>query len=227
VTTAAVRLRTFVALYVSVILAILVSPAKADEGTLVAKVGEPTQIVDTLHENLLQVMKNAATLGYEGRFQQLKPVVRELFDLSFMAEKSMGKHWKSIGDADRTRMLEAFDRFTVANYAGRFNGYSGQSFETVKEEPSVRGTMLVHSRLLDGGGDAIQLNYRLRRVEDRWRIIDVYLNGTVSELALRRSEYSSLIKREGFAALLSALDKRIDELATSEQANETNPAQSG
>ena len=56
-----------------------------------------------------------------------------------------------------------------------------------------------------------------RRVEDRWRIIDVYLNGTISELALRRSEYSSLIKREGFASLLAALDKRIDDLATGGQ----------
>jgi hypothetical protein len=40
------------------------------------------------------------------------------------------------------------------------------------------------------------------------------LNGTISELALRRSEYSSLIQREGFAALLSALDQRIDDLAS-------------
>ncbi|MCH7709728.1 MAG: ABC transporter substrate-binding protein, partial [Myxococcales bacterium] len=64
-------------------------------------------------------------------------------------------------------------------------------------------------------GDDIQLYYRLRNGTDgRWKIIDVYLNGTVSELALRRSEYSSLIKREGFEALLIALNKRIETLAS-------------
>ena len=224
-TTVAFRIRTFVALFVSVAFATFVLPTKAEEDALVAEVGEPTQVVITLHENLLQVMKNATTLRYEGRFRQLDPVVHELFDLSFMAEKSVGRHWKTISDADRTRMLATFGRFTVANYAGRFSGYSGQIFETLKEEPSTHNTMLVHSRLLQADGDAIQLNYRLRRVEDRWRIIDVYLNGTVSELALRRSEYSSLIKREGFAALLSALDKRITELATDEQAEDANASQ--
>jgi phospholipid transport system substrate-binding protein len=204
-----------------------VSPTSADEENIAAEGGEPTRVVDALHESLLQVMKNAATLGYEGRFRQLEPVVRELFDLSFMAEKSVGRHWKAVGEADRARMLETFDRFTVANYAGRFSGYSGQVFETFKEEPATHGTMLVHSRLLAEDGDAIQLNYRLRRVEGHWRIIDVYLNGTVSELALRRSEYSSLIKREGFEALLSALDERIDELSAGEQADEVTPAKSG
>jgi phospholipid transport system substrate-binding protein len=225
--TASIGLRGFASLLVSAAFLIGAPPAKTAEGGPATAASEPSQVIDTLHEKLLQVMKNAAALGYEGRVKQLNPVVRELFDLSFMAEKSVGRHWKTIDEADRTRLLAIFSRFTVANYAGRFSGYSGQTFETTKEEPSAHSTMLVHSRLLDQGGDAIQLNYRLRRVGGRWRIIDVYLNGTVSELALRRSEYSSLIKREGFAALLTALDKRIDDLAAGEQPTPSTPAQSG
>jgi phospholipid transport system substrate-binding protein len=212
-TTATIWLHIFVALLASAALITGAPPARAAESELAATASEPSQIVDTLHKNLLQVMKNATALSYEGRAKQLKPVVHELFDLSFMAEKSVGRHWKTLEDADRTRLLTTFRRFIVANYAGRFSGYSGQVFETLKEEPSAHSTMLVHSRILIREGETIQLNYRLRRVEDRWRIIDVYLNGTVSELALRRSEYSSLIKREGFEALLSALDERIDDFA--------------
>jgi phospholipid transport system substrate-binding protein len=212
-TTATIWLHVFVALLASAALITGAPPARAAESELAATASGPSQIVDTLHKNLLQVMKNATALSYEGRVKQLIPVVHELFDLSFMAEKSVGRHWKTLEDADRTRLLTTFRRFIVANYAGRFSGYSGQVFETLKEEPSAHSTMLVHSRILIRDGETIQLNYRLRRVEDRWRIIDVYLNGTVSELALRRSEYSSVIKREGFEALLSALDKRIDDLA--------------
>ncbi|MBW2543076.1 MAG: ABC transporter substrate-binding protein, partial [Deltaproteobacteria bacterium] len=117
-------------------------------------------------------------------------------------------------EEDRSRLIEKFGQFTVANYAGRFTGYSGQSFETTKEEPSKHGTIMVHSRLDKGDGETIQLNYRLRPDGNGgWKIIDVLLNGTVSELALRRSEYSSLIQREGFAALMTALSQRIDDLA--------------
>lgn len=174
---------------------------------------EASSVVDSLHDELLEVMKEAKTLGYKGRFDRLKPVLQKLFDIPFMAQKSVGRHWKKVDEEDRERLLQTFGRFTVANYAGRFDDYSNQHFETIKEEKSTHGTILVHSRLVTPGGDTVQLNYRLRPVEGGWRIIDVYLNGTVSELALRRSEYSSLIQREGFEALLTALDERIADLA--------------
>jgi phospholipid transport system substrate-binding protein len=175
----------------------------------------PTKVVDELHENLIGVMKDAKTLGYDGRFERLEPVIDELFDIPFMAEKSIGRHWKTVDDENRAHLLTTFERFTIANYAGRFTGYSGQFFETLKEQPSRHGTILVYSRLVLGNGEMVQLNYRLRPAEnDGWRIIDVLLNGTVSELALRRAEYSSLIQNEGFAALMTALNKRIDDLAS-------------
>lgn len=173
----------------------------------------PTQVVNRLHEVLLEVMKEADSLGYEGRYQRLTPVIEESFDLPFMAQKSVGRHWKSAGEENQKALVETFRRFTIANYAGRFEGYSGQVFEMLDQEPSTHGTVLVRTRLVEPKDEGIELNYRLRKVGDGWKIVDVYLNGTVSELALRRSEYSSLIKREGFQALLAALDERIDHLA--------------
>ncbi len=185
-----------------------------ESGASTARPSAPTMVVDALHENLISVMKDAKTLGYNGRFERLEPVIIELFDIPFMAEKSIGRHWKTVEEENRARLLTTFERFTVANYAGRFTGYSGQSFETLREQESKYGTVLVYSRLVSENGDTVQLNYRLRPAKDGgWRIIDVLLNGTISELALRRSEYSSLIQREGFAALMSALNKRIDDLA--------------
>ncbi len=191
------------------------SGASATEsGGPAAESGGPTKVVDALHENLISVMKDAKTLGYDGRFERLEPVINELFDIPFMAEKSIGRHWKTVDEENRAHLLATFERFTVANYAGRFTGYSGQLFETLREQPSRHGTVLVYSRLVSENGETVQLNYRLRPATDGgWRIIDVLLNGTVSELALRRSEYSSLIRREGFAALMSAINKRIDDLA--------------
>jgi phospholipid transport system substrate-binding protein len=176
--------------------------------------GAPSKVVDALHDNLISVMKDSKALGYNGRFEQLEPVISELFDIPFMAQKSVGRYWKTVDEESRSRLLTKFGQFTVANYAGRFNDYSGQSFETFKEEASKHGTVMVFSRLDTGKGETIQLNYRLRPDKnDGWKIIDVLLNGTVSELALRRSEYSSLIQREGFAALMTALNERIDDLA--------------
>lgn len=185
------------------------------EGTASADRQAAGAQVDQLHAALLDVMQNAESLGYEGRHDRLAPVLVETFDLPFMAEKSVGRHWRSASEAEQAELVETFTRFMFANYAGRFDGYSGQHFETLRVEPSARGTLLVRTRLVDPEGDDVDLDYRLRRAAGGgWKIIDVYLKGTVSELALRRSEYSSLIKREGFQALLAALNARIETLAT-------------
>jgi phospholipid transport system substrate-binding protein len=171
------------------------------------------RVVGRLHEALLGVMRDATALGYQGRYQRLSPVIHSLFDLPFMAEKSVGRHWKATSESNQRALVEIFSRFTVANFAGRFDGFSGQSFRTLEVEPSTYGTVLVRTRLDEPGDEGVALDYRLRPVGDGWRIVDIYLNGTVSELALRRSEYSALIQREGFQALLAKLDERIQDLA--------------
>jgi phospholipid transport system substrate-binding protein len=208
-----VRISTAVAfLLSSLVVAAASSGAPEGEPTLTSA---PDATVNDLHEALLGVMKNAHELGYEGRFNRLYPLLPQLFDLPFMAQKSIGRYWKTTNEQERAQLLETFTRFTTANYAGNFDDYSGQSFETLGTEESTHGTMLVRSQLTDPAGENIQLNYRLRPVDGHWKIIDIYLNGTVSELALRRSEYSSLIERKGFHALIAALDDKISELSTS------------
>jgi len=187
--------------------------AASASGEVVAPASPPVQVVEKLHAALIGVMKDAETLGYDGRYERLAPVLNETYDTAFMAEKSVGRHWKQATPAEQVSLVDTFSRFMIANYAGRFDGYSGQSFQTVGEEPSAQGTVLVRTRLVEPQGEGVQLNYRLRAENGSWKIIDVYLNGTVSELALRRSEYASLIKREGWNAVIAALDQRIQGFA--------------
>ena len=77
-------------------------------------------------------------------------------------------------------------------------------------------TMIVRTRLIDPGDEDVELNYRMHRTAEGWKIIDVYLDGTVSELALRRSEFSGIVKRESFDALIAALDAKIAKLSSKE-----------
>lgn len=203
------RMRTYVCVAAGFLLGLPALPAAGEPAR------SPSQAIDSLHGHLIEVMKNAVALGYEGRAAKLAPVIPEHFDVSFMAEKSVGRYWKTASESDRELFLATFLRFMVANYAGQFDGYSGQSFETLGSEPARMDTMLVRSRLIDPTDENIELNYRLREVDGSWKIIDVYLDGTVSELALRRSEFSGIVKREDFGALIAAIDERIAKLASS------------
>lgn len=170
--------------------------------------------VERLDAVYLDVMKNAVQLGYSGRFARLEPALAKAFDFAAMARLSVGGRWKDLSPAQQAKLVQTFGRLSVATYAGRFTGYSGERFEILGEEPSAQGTVLVRTRVVLGEKDPIQLDYRLRSGPNGWRIIDVFLDGTVSELALRRSEYTAVLDRDGFDALIAALDEKIAAFAT-------------
>jgi phospholipid transport system substrate-binding protein len=130
-----------------------------------------------------------------------------------MAEKSIGKYWNPLSDADKAKWVALFAEFTAANYAGNFTRGSGQRFEISGEEAAQNDTTIVHSKLIDPGAEDTELNYRLQATPEGPRIVDVYLKGTVSELALRRSDYTSVLEREGFDALVATVRGKIDDLA--------------
>jgi phospholipid transport system substrate-binding protein len=195
-----------VALTLVGLMAMGVGPARA-------ALSEPAAVAHELNASLLEVMKNAKTLGYAGRQEKIGPVVDRAFDVPFMAEKVIGRHWQTLDDASRTRWVALFREFLIANYAGRFNDYSGQSFEDLGEEPSAFDTVLVHTRLLNAPEENVDLNYRMHKTAAGWRVVDVILKGTVSELALRRSDYTAVIERSGFSALETYLREKIVALA--------------
>jgi len=182
--------------------------------TAAAPATTPSATIDALHASLLDVMKHAVQLGYRGREEKLRGVIPRYFDVDEMARKSLGApQWKAASEDAKKRYLETFQRFMIANYAGRFDGFSGQSFETLGEVPGARNTVIVKTRLIDPTDKNISLNYQMHQKDGSWKVVDVYLDGTVSELALRRSEFVSIVKRQNLDALLVALDARIAKLA--------------
>ncbi len=101
---------------------------------------------------------------------------------------------------------------SIATYAARFDDYSGETFEIVSAEKSVRDTMLVKTRLIKSDGSPVALNSLTRPSGEDWRIIDVFLDARFSELARLRADYTAVIKRQGFDSLLSTIEAKIAEM---------------
>jgi phospholipid transport system substrate-binding protein len=192
-------------LLTSVLLASL--PAAADEPGATAS-------VEALHLALLSAMKDATTLGYGGRVERIAPAVEARFDLDFMARFVLGPGGKDLSPADQARWRDAFARVTVATYAGRFTGWGGEEFKTLGQEPAAQDTVFVRTMVDRPKDEDVELTYRLRKEGDGWKIVDIYQKGTVSELALRRSEYSTVLKRDGFEALLKTVDAKTADYAS-------------
>jgi phospholipid transport system substrate-binding protein len=165
--------------------------------------------VQGLYDALLNTMKNGRTLGQSGRFIQLDPVIRRSFDIASMARLSIGPSWASLTDAQRQQMTESFGRYISAIYAERFDSYAGQKLEVTGEQPAPSGLM-VKSQIIKANGELVKVDYMMRRSGEGWLISDIYLDGAISEVATRRSEFAAILKKDGIDGLIAALNRKAD-----------------
>ena len=169
---------------------------------------EPSGVVKTLQDSLVAVMKNAENLGYQGRFEKLAPIVVQTHDIPYVVRLTVGKHWKSFDEGQRETLVGTFRHLSIATYADRFNGYSGERFNLVSERPLKRGKMLVETTFTQSDGKQLQFNYVLHQKNEQWGIINISVDG-VSDLALKRAEYTSLVESGGFSALILKMKDQI------------------
>jgi len=183
-----------------------------------ARATETSEAVTTIqgfYAVLLEAMKNGPKLGYAGRKAKLAPVIDGAFALGLMTRLTVGPQWQNLAPEDQKQLVDAFSKFSIATYANRFDDYSGEQFEVdPTTTPVANGDVIVHSRLVKSDSDPVALDYLMRDEGSGWRVIDVYLSGTVSELATRRSEFSSVLRRGGVAALLDLLQRKVTELSS-------------
>ena len=168
--------------------------------------------IRAFYDSLLGVMKQADRLGIQGRYEKLAPVIRATFDLPAMTRIAVGADWNAIAPEQQSELIESFARMTIATYANRFDGYSGERFE-VEPQSEARSTgRIVHTKLVPGSGEQVTLNYLMRGSGDAWKVVDVYLTGTISELATRRAEFVAILKTGGPSALIESLRQQADKL---------------
>ena len=165
--------------------------------------------VQSLYDALLTTMKNGRTLGQSGRFTQLEPVIRRTFDIPSMARLSVGSSWASLTEAQRQQVTESFVRYISAIYADRFDSYAGQKLQVTGEQPAAAGVM-VRSQIVKTNGELVKVDYMMHRNGNSWLISDIYLDGAISEVATRHSEFAAILKSQGIDGLIAALNRKAD-----------------
>lgn len=169
-------------------------------------------VVETLHQQLIDTMKQAAKLGMQGRYDRLQPVLMRSFDFEKMISVAAGSYWTAASEAERQRLLDAFAKLSITTYASRFNGWDGESFQTLGERPGPRDSVLVDTRLDRPKDPAVPITYVLTQRDGEWRIVDVLLDRSISELAVRRSEYNQVLRDGGPERLAQTLDQKAAQL---------------
>jgi phospholipid transport system substrate-binding protein len=156
-------------------------------------------------------MQHAAPLGPKGRYQKLEPVVRGTFDVPFMARLSVGPAWRSLTPEQKRRAVQAYSRYIAAIYASRFDDYAGEKLEVLGQQQIKHGT-LIKTHIIKANGEPVAINYVVHDNDNAWQIRDIYLSGSISELATRRSDFANILRTSGIDGLIDSLNKKADDL---------------
>lgn len=191
-----------------------ISPASAAApATASAEAADPAAAqIDSFYGVLLDSMKNAKTLGVKGRYAKLKPVIEKTFALGDMMRIAAGPGWAKLTDAEKAALTAAFEKKTVAEYASNFDDYNGEKF-VVSPTVRSRGIDKIVSSQLITAKMKVAFGYRMRQVDGSWKVLDIYLNGVISQLATQRSDFSAILaKKNGATALAHSLNAKADKL---------------
>lgn len=165
--------------------------------------------VQAFYTTLLDTMRNGIQLGPQGRYAKLAPAIAQNFDIPLMTRIAVGPDWVTLTPAQQAQVTQAFERYVAAVYAERFHKYSGEQLKVTGEEASPAGTVIL-SQIVDSTGQPTNINYLMRND----KIADVYLNGTISELATRRSEFGAILRTQGINGLIQALNSKAAALVS-------------
>jgi phospholipid transport system substrate-binding protein len=170
--------------------------------------------IQHLHDALLDSMKAGRTVPFERRFDRLAPTVDTVFDLLTILETSIGPVWNGLSADQHSALLGAFRRYTIATYVANFDSFDGQRFDISPDARDLPNhEQVVTTSIISGSGEAHRLDYVMRQTNGAWRAVDVLADGTISRVAVQRSDFRRLLMQGGGAALISSLQSKAAQLA--------------
>jgi phospholipid transport system substrate-binding protein len=182
--------------------------ARADTGA------DATAPIQRLDSALLAAMKGAKGTAFSQRYASLEPVIEQTFDLDAVLAASIGLSWAGMPSDQKAQLRAAFHRYTVASYAANFDSYDGQRFQLA---PAVRGVgngdVVVSTEIIAADGTSHKLDYVMRDTASGWKAVDVLADGTISRVAVQRSDFRRLLTQGGSAALVASLQSKAAQLA--------------
>ena len=166
--------------------------------------------INQLHEALINIMVISDSTNFQERNKYLEPIIEKNFDIDLISKVVLSRYWKSIDEETQIKFVDLFKRLTISTYVSRFHSYDNQIFKNISMDQLKENRFLVKTEFKKSTEKPISFNYIVQKNNEKWRIISVIANG-INDLSLKRAEYAAIIKKDGFKALISKLEQKIDD----------------
>jgi phospholipid transport system substrate-binding protein len=164
-------------------------------------------LIQDLGNQVLEILRDPS-LSNHRKLERLIDLLEGPIDLDLVARLILGRHWRSASEAQRQEYLELFRGYALNFLASKLHLYRGQSYEILDAQVISERDALVTTRILGNQGPPLKVDWRLRDQDGGLMAIDVVVEG-VSLIVTQRSEFGSVIERDGFEGLLAELRQRI------------------
>lgn len=171
----------------------------AEEEALLLVQNAVNEVLQRLEEKQEQLREDDLMLN-----QLVVDLIVPHFDFDSMSRFVLARHWRTASMEQRHDFSAGFQRLMINAYAGSLLDYTGQQVQFLSERPGPRSDLLmVRSEIVpNDGGPRISVDYRMRRIKDQWKIIDVKVDG-VSLLATYRSSFDATVRDRGLDVLIA------------------------
>lgn len=197
-------------------MAAIASLAAMRIGSSVAQAAEtPAQVISSLNDGLQQVMKAGKATPFDTRMAILTPIIQRAFDLPLLLQNSIGpSRWSGIPDAQKAELMGVFTQFTVASYVANFDSSNGETFSIAPDQRKVAQDVVVQTRIQGAGSDTTRLDYVMRETNGGWHVVDILLDGSISRVAVTRSDFRNLLAQGDASKLIESLRAKVASLST-------------
>ncbi|MCK5297051.1 MAG: ABC transporter substrate-binding protein [Alphaproteobacteria bacterium] len=203
--------RFFIVLIFSIFFAFSVPSASANEKTAI-------DFVKELSDKAISNVVNADVDNAE-KTKRFRKLFEEAADIPTIGRFVLGRHWRKATKKERTSFIKAFKEIVVLSWSRRFDDYAVQTIEFINtRETGRKEQVYVESKVIQNTGDIVNVDWRLRKKNDAYKIIDINIASASMALTYKK-EYSSVIKNtgKGVKGLIETLEKKITQMIEEEQ----------
>lgn len=150
---------------------------------------------------------------FEQRRDRVSTIVRARFDFAYMARSALGPNWNALNAEQQQHFTDVFTELMESSYMAHINAYRDETVSYIKEQEN-QGRVMIDTEIFSAG-DSIPISYKLVNRAGQWLVYDVVIEN-VSLVRNYRSSYGDLFMREGYDGLIDRMEKKVNELRSSE-----------
>jgi phospholipid transport system substrate-binding protein len=163
----------------------------------------PRALIDDAADKIVAILARRDEPA-ETRISEIEQIAYELFDFTTMSKLVLARNWRKMDKPKRAEFVREFKRHLSRTYGSRLDRYDQENVDVYGAQVEVRNDVSVKTRVVGGQFDGAEISYRLRQREERWRIIDVVIEG-VSLVSNYRSQFAEVLNTGTIDDLLAKL----------------------